>query len=163
MVTLTTSAGSTLELSNIVVMALLIPKLGFPVVGALCLNDAHQHVCTHSMETWSNVNYHAMIPLSGSETRDRSSITPSVLVLWSVSHGTFNVDFNWLPTNPPTSTPILRFLEGVIDPILQMRLNSQRYEIYGDPWCGIHASCQVSLMLGTWELPVEVCGRVSRT
>ena len=59
-VTLATSPGSIFDFSNMAVIALLIPSLGFPVVEDL---------------------FHAMIPRSGSDERVGSRMTPSVLVL----------------------------------------------------------------------------------
>ena len=69
------------------VMALLIPSLGFPVVDALC---------------------HAKIPRSGSDERVGSRMTPSVLVL-SICKNAIRYQQLKVETDPPTSTPILRF------------------------------------------------------
>jgi hypothetical protein len=54
-----------LEFENIVLMALLMPSLGFPVVDALC---------------------HATIPRPRSDDRVGSRITPSVFVLLTCKH-----------------------------------------------------------------------------
>ena len=87
-VTLATSFGSVLDFSNMAVMALLIPSLGFPVVETLC---------------------QAMIPRPGSEERVGSRITPSVFVLVKLSATRSFLVFVGEITHPPTSTPIRRF------------------------------------------------------
>lgn len=61
--------------------ASLIPRLGLVVVGALCL-DIVQSLLFEFLAP--GCHYHAMIPLSGSEARRGSRMTPSVFVLQGV-------------------------------------------------------------------------------
>lgn len=78
-VTLATSSGLTFEVLNIDIMALFIPKLEFAVVGSLCLFNRIN--ITVILIVGMHVTYQAMMPLSTSDARSGSRITPSVFVL----------------------------------------------------------------------------------
>jgi len=121
-VTLAMSSGLTFEVLNIDIMALFIPKLGFAVVGSLCLFNGIN--ITVILIVGMHVTYQAMMPLSTSDARSGSRITPSVFVLRFKTLFTDRTQRKReISVYPPTSTPMRRFFEDFTKDSIALVLN----------------------------------------
>ena len=122
-VTLATFSGLTFEVLNIDIMALIIPKLGFAVVGSLCLFNGIN--ITVILIVGMHVTYQAMMPLSTFDARSGSRITPSVFVLCfkTLLKNRTQTKGREISVYPPTSMPMRRFFEDSTKDSIALVLN----------------------------------------
>lgn len=154
-VTLATSSGLTFEVLNIDIMALFIPKLGFAVVGSLCLFNGIN--ITVILIFGMYVTYQAMMLLSTSDARSGSRITPSVFVLCFktlLKNGT-QTNGREVSIYPPTSTPMRRFFEDStkdsIALVLNVSMGFHSYMLF-DASCLLQYALEVVLLIIAQDL-----------